>query len=399
MPTAGRELPKKIIYLELLDSLLDADGGEGRVNYRLGRDFPWLYEEGWHMERWGLRRSKRIPYTGEPRSLRGPTFPLLAFPRVLLPAVVWATHFVQSMRRPRAGILVAYSPVTATGAAAALLPRRRSSALVVRIISDFSARSGALYGKRWESRILERLERFVLRRSDLVLPMSPSTHQIATRAGVGEERIIDLPHPAPGFSPDVPAGAEESQAPRITAAGRLVPDKGFDLLIEAFATVSGAFPDATLEVAGDGPQRINLEALARSLGVGDRVRFPGWLNRHEMPRFFGGALVAVLPSRINEGLGMVLVEAGAAGCALIGTDVAGIRDIVHPDRTGFLVPPNDPRALAEALRALLSDRALAKRLGEEARAEARAYTDRSIEAVSRVHERIIALRIAGGLAR
>jgi glycosyltransferase involved in cell wall biosynthesis len=111
-----------------------------------------------------------------------------------------------------------------------------------------------------------------------------------------------------------------------------------------------------------------------------------------MPPFFGGARVAVLPSRVNEGLGMVLVEAGLAKCALIGTDVGGIRDIVRPDRTGILVPPNDPEALAEALRALLGHPEQARRLGEGARAEALAYLGRRDEAVQRVRERLAALR-------
>jgi glycogen(starch) synthase len=263
--------------------------------------------------------------------------------------------------------------------------------LVVRIISDFSARTRALYGKRGESRILQALERFVLRRADLVLPMGSSTHQIATQAGVPEERILELPHPTPWFRP---TPARQDGRPRVACAGRLVPDKGFDVLVAAFAELAEEFPDVLLDVAGDGPQRSNLEALAASLGLADRVRFRGWLSADSMPDFFGGALVAVLPSRINEGLGMVLVEAGVAGCALIGTDVGGIRDIVHPDRTGLLVPPNDYAALADALRMLLRDPELARRLGKGAQAEARAYIGRRDEAVQRVRERVNALLTA-----
>ncbi len=389
----GKELPRNVVYLELLDSLLDWDGGEGRARYRLGRDFPWVFEESWGIERWGLRRPGPGPAGGELGRVRGPTFPLPAFPRVLLPVVVWGSQFIQSVLRPRAGILVAYSPVMGVGAAAAGLVRGRSSVLIVRIISDFSGRARALYGRPRESRILQTLERFVLRRADLVLPMGTSTHQIAVQASVPEERILELPHPVPWFGTHVPA-VNEDGAPRVACAGRLVPDKGFDILIAAFAGLAEDFPDVLLDVAGDGPQRSSLEALATSLGIADRVRFRGWLGPQEMPRFFGGALVAVLPSRINEGLGMVLVEAGAAGCALIGTDVGGIRDIVHPGRTGFLIPPNDSPALAEALRTLLDDPELARRMGEGAQAEARTYVGRSVEAVRRVRERVDALLTA-----
>jgi glycosyltransferase involved in cell wall biosynthesis len=390
----ARELPRRIVYLELLDSLLDADGGEGRARYRLARDFPWLFEEGWEIERWGLRRG-RTGSSGAPGSLRGFAFTFPAFPRVLLPVVVWTTQFVQSVLRPRAGVLVAYSPVTATGAAAAMFPRQRSSVLVVRIISDFSARARLFYGRPKESRILRALERFALRRADLVLPISPFTHAIAREAGVSEERILDLPHPAPAFGVEA-APRRQGEPVRIAAAGRLVPDKGFDVLLLAFAELADEFPDVALGIAGDGPQRSSLETLAASVRIADRVRFHGWLGRQLMPGFFGAAQLAVLPSRTNEGFPMVLVEAGLAGCALVGSDVGGIRDIVHPDRTGVLVPPNDAGALAEALRALLRNPERAHHLGEGARAEARAFTGRRDEAVQRIRERVEALRTARG---
>jgi glycosyltransferase involved in cell wall biosynthesis len=386
----ARELPRKLIYLELLDSLLDVDGGEGRARYRLSRDFRWVFEEGWQIERWGLLRSNRA-YPSKRGSLRGPRLPLRAFPRVLLPVVVWVTQFVQSLLRPRAGILVAYDPIMGTGAAAARVLRRRSSVLVVRIISDFSSRARLLYGKRVESRILRALERFALRRADLVLPIGPFTHELALQAGVPEERIQELPHPHRGFGTEVPPVHHQSP-PRVTAAGRFVPEKGFDVVLVAFAEIADEFPDVTLDVAGDGPLRSDLERLATSLQIADRVRFRGWLAPQLMPGFLGGSLAFVLQSRINEGFPMVLVEAGLGGCALIGTDVGGIRDTVHPDRTGILVPPNDPEALADALRTLLRDPDRARRLGAGAQAEARAYFGRRDEAVQRVRERLSALR-------
>jgi glycosyltransferase involved in cell wall biosynthesis len=114
-----------------------------------------------------------------------------------------------------------------------------------------------------------------------------------------------------------------------------------------------------------------------------------------MRGFFGGALISVLPSIVNEGLPTVLLEAGLAGCALIGSDVGGIRDIVHPDRTGMLVPPNDPGALADALRTLLRDPERRERLGAAAEVEARTSLGRWDQAVKRVQERMHSLRIGG----
>jgi glycosyltransferase involved in cell wall biosynthesis len=279
-----------------------------------------------------------------------------------------------------------------TGAAAARYLRPRSSVLVVRIISDFSARAGALYGRPRESRILRGIERFVFRRADLVLPMGPSTRRLAAQAGVTEDRILELPHPAPWFTakaiPD-----ERDGRPRVAGAGRLVPDKGFDILLLAFAEIAEEHPDVELDLAGDGPERRNLETMAVSLGIADRVRFRGWVHPSAMPELFGGAAIAVLPSRINEGFGMVLVEAGLASCALIGSDVEGIQDIVRPGRTGILVPPNDSRGLADALRTLLRDPEGARRLGAGAREEAEAYVGRREAAARLVKERIVALRM------
>jgi glycosyltransferase involved in cell wall biosynthesis len=387
-----RELPRRVVYLEAIDSLVDSDGGEHRAISGLAKDFPWLFEEEWEIERWGLRRSKRIPYTTEPSSLRGPTFPLPVFPRVLLPAVVWATQFIKALRRPRAGVFIAFAPNMGTGAAAARVLRRRSSVLVVRVINDFwSSRARVMGGRRLEPRIVEALERFVLRRADLVLPMSSFTHDLVRRFGVPEERILELPRQTKWSGMDV-ITTDEGGPVRITAAGRLVVDKGFDVLLVAFAAIAEEHPGVMLDVAGGGPELSNLQRMAASLGIGDRVRLRGWLSPESMQRFFGGALISVLPSPLNEGLPTVLLEAGLAGSALIGTDVGGIRDIVHPDRTGILVPPQDPEALADALKTLLRDPERARRLGARAETEARAYLGRWDDAVQQVRERIEALR-------
>src|SRR5437867_2513290 len=85
MPANG-DLPKRVVCLELLASILQADGGEGGSRFRLIRDFPWLHEQGWQIERWGLRRPGS---DGSWPSLRGPRFPFHAFPRVFFPPVVW----------------------------------------------------------------------------------------------------------------------------------------------------------------------------------------------------------------------------------------------------------------------------------------------------------------------
>jgi glycosyltransferase involved in cell wall biosynthesis len=391
-----REIPKTLVYLEALFSLTEAGGGAGRVHFRVRRDFPWIFEEPWVIERWGLRRAERHSARRQAggtqgNAVRGPRFPFPVFPRVFLLPVMWVTHLLQGLLRPRAGIFVAYSPIVGVGAAVARLLRRRTPVLIVRIIEDPTAKDRLLYRKRVEPWVLERLGGFALRRADLVLPMGPFTHELATRAGVPEERIIELSHPTRWEGAEPPAG-EADGPPRIVGAGRLIPEKGFDLLLLAFADLTDEFPDVRLELAGDGVQRPDLERLANDLELGDRVRFMGWIPGQGMGSFFSGARVAVLPSRMNEGLGMVLVEAGVAGCALVGTDVEGIRDIVHPGRTGILVPPNDFEVLAEALRSLLRDPDEARRLGAGAREEALAFVGRRDAALQEIRQRVEALR-------
>jgi glycosyltransferase involved in cell wall biosynthesis len=236
------------------------------------------------------------------------------------------------------------------------------------------------------------LERFVLMRADLILTVGPFTNDIVRQFGVHEDRILELPRPTSWHGVEV-LPVDEEGPPRVAVAGRLVMDKGFDVLLLAFAEIADEFPDLILDMAGDGPERASLQRLAGSLGIADRVRFLGWLDGDSMQGFFGGALISVLPSPLSEGLPAALLEAGLAGCALIGTDVGGIRDIVQPDRTGILVPPNDPVALSGALRTLLRAPEKARRLGKGAQAVARAHLERRDEAIQRVRERMNALRM------
>lgn len=394
----NKALAKKIIYLELLDSLFDSDGGSSRARGRIRRDFPWILDEGWEMERWGLRNPHRATPAGAGLvRLRGFRLPFRVFPRALLPVLVWIIQFVLALRRPRAGIMLAYSPLMAAGAAAARV-FRPSSLLVVRIIESVSSRARNLYRRPLEARFLKAIEGFGLRRADLVIPVGEFTHQIARAAGVPEDRILEVPNSTSWDGAEVTSTDLRDGPTRVVAAGRLVPEKAFDVLILAFGEVFDEVPDVVLEIAGDGPQRSSLQELTKRLGIDARVRFPGTLRPDRMPGFLAGASVAVLPSRVEEGFPRILVEAGLAGCALIGTDLGGIRDIVEPGRTGVLVPMNDHEALAEALLRLLRDPSHARRLGTEARARSRDYLARREGALETVRTRLELLRCGAHLS-
>ncbi len=149
---------------------------------------------------------------------------------------------------------------------------------------------------------------------------------------------------------DVPRARPAAQCVDVVYAGVLRPGKGVHLLIEAFA--QAAPPEATLYVVGE-PQNAEyaaqLVAQAQALGVAERVRFVGKVPQRELAAYFARARVAALPS-FSEGLPRVVLEAMLTGTPVIGTRVGGIPELIRDGETGWLIPPGDVPALAEALR-------------------------------------------------
>ncbi len=151
--------------------------------------------------------------------------------------------------------------------------------------------------------------------------------------------------------------------PYVLAIGRHVPQKGFDVLIDAWAQVRRKIPQSiALVIAGDGPEHVTLIAQARELGLQDSIDFPGSCDRATTASLFAGCTAFVLPSR-HEPFGIVNLEAMAAGKPVVATDVGGVADVVERGVTGLLVPPDDPRALATALEEVLTTPGRAASLG------------------------------------
>ncbi len=146
----------------------------------------------------------------------------------------------------------------------------------------------------------------------------------------------------------------------VLALGRLHRNKAFDVLIRALAGV----PDALLVIAGEGPERGALEALARQVGVASRLRMPGWSDD---PRaLLAGADLLVCPSR-HEPLGNVVIEAFSARLPVVAASASGPVELISSGEDGILVPPEDAQALASAIGAVLGDPALAARLADAGR--------------------------------
>jgi glycosyltransferase involved in cell wall biosynthesis len=161
--------------------------------------------------------------------------------------------------------------------------------------------------------------------------------------------------------------------------GRLVQRKGVDLLLDAFALTAPG-NDAALVIAGDGPQCEVLEARAAAAGLNGRCWFAGavtgdiktWLLQH--------ARCLVVPSRISEAFGLVVLESYAAGRPVIATQIPGLTGIIESERTGLLVPPDAIEPLAQALSIAIRDHDTLDRLGRLARATAQQYDWKEIAA-------------------
>ena len=137
-------------------------------------------------------------------------------------------------------------------------------------------------------------------------------------------------------------------------------------------------------LVGDGPLRPELEAQAAALGIADGVKFLGW--RQDLPAVYK-MLDLLLLSSINEGTPVSVIEAMAAGTAVVATDVGGVGDVVEHGRTGMLVPPRDPKALAAAVGSLASDADTRSRMGRAGRqaVKTRFSAARLVDDVDRVY--------------
>lgn len=157
---------------------------------------------------------------------------------------------------------------------------------------------------------------------------------------------------------------------RILFAGRLEPMKGIDTLIRSFALLQD--PNATLHIVGEGSQRKNLEALVSELHMQFKITFLGFVPIPDVYEEFAAAEIFCGLSR-SEALGNVFLEAQASGCAVIGTNVGGIPDIITDTVNGLLVEPDQPEEAAKALSSVLQNESLRAKLSAAGRENAAQY--------------------------
>lgn len=175
-----------------------------------------------------------------------------------------------------------------------------------------------------------------------------------------------------------PERASSLDGPRAVAVGRLVPVKGFHLLIQAWEKVAAIHPEWELEIWGDGPERGALERLAREKGLGGKVFLRGGTDDVQGKLLQSSMLIF---SSLFEGFGMVLVEAMACGVPCVAFACpCGPRDVISPEEDGLLVPPGDTEQLAGAIIRLMEQPELRRTMGAAARRKAARYTLASIAA-------------------
>jgi glycosyltransferase involved in cell wall biosynthesis len=220
---------------------------------------------------------------------------------------------------------------------------------------------------------------------------------IATSRAVADWAVGVGPHVIyPGVEVPDDEGRGTGIAPVSTArvigtAGRLVPIKGIVYLIRAFASLRVEMPGLRLEIAGSGPERTAIENESQLHGLTDCVTFLDW--QAELAPVFAGWDVFALPS-LEEGFGIAALEAMAAGLPVVATAVGGVPELVEDGRTGWLVPPANPDALADRLRDLLLDPEKRRAMGAAGQARARESfsVERMVTAISEIYEQLLEAR-------
>jgi glycosyltransferase involved in cell wall biosynthesis len=202
-----------------------------------------------------------------------------------------------------------------------------------------------------------------------LVAVSQRVKKEAVQNGVREEKIVvipngvQLPRPDPQTAVKIRSAMGAENAALVLTAGRMTYQKAHTFLLKAAALVLKKYPNTIFALAGDGPLHPDLEAEAQQLGIAAHVRFLGVC--FDLPQYMAAADIFALPSRW-EGLPLVLLEAMGMGAAVVATCVEGVDEVIHDQKSGLLVAPEDAEGLADALDRLLTDEVLRRQMGAAA---------------------------------
>ncbi|HEY6677962.1 MAG TPA: glycosyltransferase family 4 protein [Actinomycetota bacterium] len=211
--------------------------------------------------------------------------------------------------------------------------------------------------------------RIMARNIDVRIAVSERAAAFARARLGGEFRVVPNGLDVASFAASEPADLDPGR--RLLFVGRFDRRKGFPVAVEAFRLLVERHPDIRLIVAGDGKERAAADRLKPP--VRDRVTMLGTVPRDQLPRYFAACDLLVAPSLSGESFGYVLLEAMAAGLPVVASRIPGYDEVVRDGREGFLVPPGNPRAVADAAAKVLDDPALAQTMGHAGRATAARY--------------------------
>ncbi|MCH8011197.1 MAG: glycosyltransferase [Candidatus Marinimicrobia bacterium] len=222
-----------------------------------------------------------------------------------------------------------------------------------------------------QNSFLYRLEEKLTASCSAVIAISEAVKQyLISRKVVPEEKIVVIHNAVDPalFDPERFYLQTRLRENRFTigSVGRLHRAKGFNILLKAFHIVSRQISNIELEIVGNGRLRTDLLRQSEELGINDRVKFVGQISQHQVAQRLSEWDLFVMPS-LWEGFGIAIIEATAMGKAVVATRVGGIVEVVKDGKTGFLVPPYNPDALAYRIMELLRDNDKRAKMGREGR--------------------------------
>ena len=268
------------------------------------------------------------------------------------------------------------------------------------------------------SRLRRRTNAALLGNAAVVVAISRWTAEYARRllAELGltrlaeQVRVVHLGTDPAQFRPGLDTQAVKHKyglegGPWILTVARLDWHKGVDTVIRALPAVRARHPTARYAIAGVGAGRAWLERLVADMGMGEAVRFLGFVPDDDLPALYNAADLFVLASRrhdlLVEGFGIAVVEASASGLAVLGGREAGVPDAIREGETGLLADPYDPAAVAEGMNRLLGDAELRRRMGAAGRRAVETYYnwDRVAKDLMRIDQEFRSLTPSGAAFR
>ena len=301
------------------------------------------------------------------------------------------------LKREKFDIVNAHMPVPFYSDIGAITSKIKNVPFVLTYHNDVTKDEGLL--KILSSIYNKSLLQFTLRVTKKIITPSPYVYNESTIIHKFPDKTVWIP---PGvdvntYKPGKSSAKTRYNLPQdskiilfVGAMNRGHVHKGVDILLRAFSMIKT--DNTYLVLAGGGNMIPEYKKLAKSLGIGDKTIFTGFIDEKSLIDLYRGSYMLVLPTlTAAEGFGMVLIEANACGKPVIGSKIGGIKYVIKDGETGLLVPAGDPKALAKAIMKLLEDEELAKKMGSKGRKMVeKNYTwDKAAKMTERIYREVV----------